>query len=372
MKSGKKCSESVFSAIHVYLITPENSVIPHSKPQMHPDDARAVAAVLESGMLTSGERVGEFEDALASYIGLPNAAAVSSGTAALYAALRSLGVRSGQEVIIPAYVCAALLYAVRLTGATPVLADAGEDGFHPDADSIRRALTGRSGAVIFAHLFGSAEDIRDIVALGIPVIEDCAMALGAETGGIKAGNLDSAISAFSFYSTKVITSGEGGMVLSGDRTLTERVRDMADYADKIDAELRFNLKMTDLAAALGCSQLKRLESMIARRRSLAERYSQAFRETGLGLPSEHTGTRHIFYRYVVRAERPETLRDALHVRGVRAERPVFAPLSRYPGFPACPNAERVWERSLSIPLYPALTDAEADSVIRAVRESVAE
>jgi dTDP-4-amino-4,6-dideoxygalactose transaminase len=347
-------------------------MIPHSKPLMHPDDTRAVSAVLESGMLTGGNEVRGFEDALAGYVGLPHAAAVSSGTAALYAALRALGVGNGREVVIPAYVCSSLLYAVRMAGAVPVLADSGADGFHPDADTVRRALSGRTGAVIFAHLFGEAADLGDIVALGVPVIEDCAMAIGAETGGLRAGNLGSAASVFSFYATKVITSGEGGMVLSGDPSLADRVRDLSDYADKTDDALRFNLKMTDPAAALGRSQLGRIESLIARRRELAARYSSAFSGAGLELPSERPDRRHIFYRYVVRTDRAGMLREALHSRGVRAERPVFAPLSRYPGFPACPNAERAWERSLSIPLYPALTDAEAETVIRAMRECAGE
>ena len=346
-------------------------MIPHSKPLMHPDDSRTVASVLESGMLATGERVRQFESALAAYIGLPHASAVSSGTAALYAALRALGVGSGQEVVIPAYSCVSLLHAVRLAGAVPVLADVGADGIHPDVDTVWQVLSRRTGAVIFAHLFGAASELKDIIALGTPVIEDCAMAIGAEADGVRAGNFGSAAAIFSFYATKVITSGEGGMVLSGDSALVERVRDIADYADKNDDTLRFNLKMTDLAAALGHSQLGRIESMIARRRELAFRYTAAFSDTGLKLPLENRNTRHIFYRYVVRSHRVEMLRDALHARGVRAERPVFAPLSRYPGFDTlCTVAERAWRHSLSLPLYPALTDAEADTVIRAVRESM--
>lgn len=345
-------------------------MIPHSKPLVHPDDIRAVTEVLETGMLAGGRRVRDFENALAAYIGTPHAAAVSSGTAALYAALRALGIGSGHEVVIPAYVCSSLLYAVRMTGASPVLADAGEDGVHPDADTIHRALTGRTGAVIFAHLFGAACDLSGIISFGIPVIEDCAMSLGAESHGTKAGNLGSEVSIFSFYATKVITAGEGGMVLSGDGALIDRVRDLADYADKTGSALRFNLKMTDIAAALGHSQLGRLESMISRRRELAARYTAALADTGLELPVEADGTRHIFYRYVVRTGHVEPCLSALHERGIRAERPVYAPLSRNPEYASfCPKAELAWERSLSIPLYPALTDEEAQTVVQAARES---
>lgn len=344
-------------------------MIHHSKPLIHSDDIRAVAAVVESGMLVGGGKVPAFERALAASIGLPHAAAASSGTAALYLALRALGVGGGDEVVIPSYVCTALLHAVMMTGAEPALADTGGDGVHMDAGAVRRAFTARTKAVVFPHMFGAACDIGDIVALGVPVIEDCAMSLGAERCGVKAGNLGSAAAMFSFYATKVIAAGEGGMVLSGDRALVERVRDLSDYADKLDGFLRFNFAMTDMTAALGLSQLERLPSMIARRRELASRYSAAFADTDLELPAEKTGERHIFYRYVVQNDRTEALRMSLRERGIMAERPVAAPLSRVPGMAVeCPGAERAWKRSLSLPLYPALSDAEAETVIGAVRE----
>jgi dTDP-4-amino-4,6-dideoxygalactose transaminase len=344
-------------------------MIPHSKPLIHPDDIRTVTEVLESGMLAGGERVRLFEQALTAYIGVSHAAAVSSGTAGLYLALRALDIGPGDEVVIPAYACSALLYAVRLAGATPLLADTGKDGIHPDGETIKRALTPRAKAVFFAHLFGHACDLRDIIALGVPVIEDCAMAPGAVRCGHKAGALGSAAAVFSFYATKVISSGEGGMVLSHDAAFIDRVRDRADYADKVDAISRFNLKMTDLAAALGNSQLGRLEFMIARRRELAARYMAAFSGTGMELPFEEPDEKCIFYRYAVGTRHVEQLRAFLHARGIRAERPVFASLSRYPGLNAeCPGAEKAWKRTLSIPLYPALVDEEAESIIRAVRE----
>ncbi len=345
-------------------------MIPHSKPSISPDDIRAVARVMESGRLVAGSETDAFEREIASYIGLPHAAAVSSGTAGLYLALRALGVGTGDEVVIPAYVCSSLWHAVRMAGAVSVLADTGGDGIHPDGSTVRAALSPKTKAVVFAHLFGEACDIGDIVSAGAPVIEDCAMALGAEHGGMKAGALGSAASVFSFYATKVIAAGEGGMVLSGDRDIVERVRDLADYADKLDGVVRFNLKMTDTASALGRSQFGRLESFVARRRELAERYSAAFECLDAGLPADDHGGRHIFYRYVLRTEGVDRFRAALIERGVRAERPVHAPLSRMPGMAAhCPGAEGAWEHNLSLPLYPALTEEEADTVMRAVRET---
>jgi len=348
-------------------------VIPHSRPLILPEDIRAVDRVLESGMIAGGDGVGAFEAGMSSYIGRKYAAAVSSGTAALYAALAALGIGDGDEVVIPAYVCSSLLYAVRFTGASPVVADSGEDVFHPDAESIRRVISPRTKAVIFPHMFGSANDIRDIVSLGVPVIEDCALSLGSALGDVKTGNLGSYAAVFSFYATKVIAAGEGGMVLSDDAGFVERIRDMVKYADKPDERSRFNFAMTDIAAALGLSQLGRLEDMIERRRSLSSRYSEAFSSPDLVLPREKPGERHIFYRYVVRCGDVEGLRERIRRRGVCAERPVHLPLSRYPGVGVeCPRAEEAWRTALSIPLYPALTDGEVGEIIDAVTESVRE
>jgi dTDP-4-amino-4,6-dideoxygalactose transaminase len=345
-------------------------MIPHSRPSISEDDARAVSRVIETGMLAAGVEAEAFERDLASYVGLSYAVSVSSGTAGLYLALRALGVGNGDEVVIPAYVCSALWHAVRMAGAVPVLADTGGDGVHPDGATVRAVLTPKTKAVVFAHLFGGACDIGDIIAAGVPVIEDCAMSLGAEYAGRKAGALGSAASVFSFYATKVIAAGEGGMVLSGDRNIAERVRDLSEYADKLDGTARFNLRMSDVTAALGRSQLGRLESFIARRRDLAARYAAAFQGLGAGLPSDVPGGRHIFYRYAVNVPDAGSFRTMLVDRGIRAERPVHMPLSRINGVSAsCPGAERAWSRVLSIPLYPSLSDAEADTIIRAVRET---
>lgn len=348
-------------------------MIPHSKPFILPDDITAVVEVLESGMLTGDNKVLVFESAMAAYINRSYAAGVSSGTAALYSVLSALGIGEGDAVVIPAYVCSSLLYAVRMTGAKPVIADSGDNLFHCDRDSIKKVLSSNVKALIFPHMFGSACDISEITALGVPVIEDCALSLGSELNGKKSGNLGSCAAVYSFYATKVIAAGEGGMVVSDDSDLVERVRDMSDYADKLDAEMRFNFSMTDITAALGLSQLGRIESMIQRRRRLATRYSEALSSVDLTLPVEKPGERHIFYRYVLGTEHVDLMRNALRKRGVNAERPVFVPLSRYPGISAdCPRAEEAWQTSLSIPLYPALTDSEGAMVIEAVLDSLGE
>lgn len=348
-------------------------MIPHSRPFIDKSDIDAVTSVMESGMLAHGTAVTAFERDLADYTGLGSAVALSSGTAALYAVLAAMGAGSGNSIVIPSYVCSSLVYAVRMTGAEPVVADTGADDRHMDADSVRRVLTSGVKAVVFPHMFGSANDISGIVALGVPVIEDCALSLGASLNGIMTGNLGSAAAVFSFYATKVIASGEGGMAASHDARLIERIRDIAHYADKPDDVMRFNFAMSDMAAALGCSQLRKLDLMIERRRELAALYTERLRGTTLSLPSERTGERGIFYRYVVRTAHVEALREGLRKRGVAAERPVHTPLSQYPGINAvCPRAEEAWRTSLSLPLYPVLTDTEADTVIDTAVEAASE
>jgi len=346
-------------------------VIPHSRPSIDQSDIEAVVAVVSSGMLAAGERTASFEKAVGDYLGLPAASALSSGTAALYCTLAALGVGDGDEVVIPAYVCSSLLYAVRMTGARPVVADSGDDPFHADAETVKRVLSPRTRAVIVAHMFGATAPIDDIVCLGVPVVEDIAQSIGAMRGGVKAGALGSTAAVASFYATKVIAAGEGGMVMSGDAALCGVVADMARYADKTDGAMRFNFAMTDMAAALGMSQLSRIETMIERRIGLAVRYGDAFSSCGVSLPAVGPDERHIFFRYVIRTEAAAALREALHRHGVRAEHPVFAPLSRYPGVDqSCPRAEEAWRTALSLPLYPAMTDTEADAVIEHTLESL--
>ena len=343
-------------------------MIPHSKPLITGEDILYVSGVLSGGNIAPGKVKEQFEKDVCKIIDLKNSAAVSNGTAAIFCALKAMGVSNESEVIIPAYVCSAVLYAVKMAGAVPVLADSGEqDIFHIDAGSVKKVLTKRTEAVIFPHMFGSANDLKDIISFGVPVIEDCAMALGAEYESFKAGNLGSAASVFSFYATKVITTGEGGMVLSGDSGLIEKIRDFTSYADKNDGLLHFNLAMPDFAAALGVSQLERLAGFIERRRMIAEKYSIAFKNLAFDLPLEKEKEKSIYYRYVVRTGNLEQLRTRLREKGIAAERPVYLPLSRYKTFEtSCPNAEKAWNTALSIPIYPAMSDSDMDKIIETV------
>lgn len=348
---------------------PATPMIPHSRPTLAPQDIAAVTAVLESGWLAQGEATVAFEAMLASQVGGVGAVATSSGTAALHLALLALNVGPGDEVMLPSYVCTALLNAVRFVGATPILVDIEEEDYNLSPADVRRKLTRRTRVLLVPHTFGLAADLKQLSELGVPIVEDCAQALGATLDGQPAGGLAD-LAVFSFYATKVITTGEGGMVVTRSTALRDRIADLRDYADKEDDRVRYNYKMTDMQAALGLSQLKRLPTFVSRRRELAARYSRILSATKLILPCDLPGRPHIFYRYVVRMDQDvEACRERLAHRDVRAERPIFKPLHEYLGLRGgFPNTERAARISLSIPLYPSLSDEESDRVVQAVLE----
>lgn len=341
-------------------------MIPHSRPTIGQDEEDAVHAVLRSGQLVQGERVQAFEKALAALIGAGGAAAVSSGSAGLHLSLLALGVGEGDEVVIPSFVCSALLNAILYVRAVPVLADIDPETFNIDVRDLKHRQTRKTKAVIVPHMFGLPADIREIVALGIPVIEDCAQALGSRYEGVPAGSFG-VLSVFSFHATKVICTGEGGMVAANDRRLLERVRDLRDYDEKDDHHLRYNYKLTDLQAALGLAQIRRLQALIERRRAIARQYDAVLREQLLPLPVCPPGREHIYYRYVIRTKQAAELLAAGHSAGIAYRRPVFKPLHRYFGMTGYPQTEAAFLDAVSLPIYPSLGDTEIEAILHSVR-----
>ncbi len=345
-------------------------MIPHSKPTLSDEDAARVARVVRSGRLAQGEEVAGFEAELARRLGVPAAAAVSSGSAALELALRALGVGAGDEVVVPTYACDALHHAVTRCGATPVLADADPETLGLSTKDAARRRTRRTRAVVVVHPFGLAVGLDELLALGVPVVEDCAQALGAGAEGRPAGSRG-ALAVCSFYATKLLTTGEGGAV-AGPAERVAHARDARDYDEREDLAPRFNYKLTDMQAALGRSQLARLDAFLARRRAIAARYRGALAGVARCRVPAEAGERHVYHRFVVRVERPlGPLIARLAGRGVTARRPVFRPIHRALGLDGYPEAERLWETCLSLPCYPLLTDAEADTVAAALAEALA-
>jgi dTDP-4-amino-4,6-dideoxygalactose transaminase len=343
-------------------------LIPHGRPSITEDDVERVARVVRSGSLAQGPEVAALERELAARLGVEAAAAVASGTAALELALRALDVGAGAEVLIPTYVCDALHHAVTRAGATPVLVDADPATLSMSAKDALARRTRRTRAAIVPHAFGLAVDLEPFRALEVPLIEDCAQALGAETDGGPAG-ARGALAVCSFYATKMIAAGEGGAV-AGPAALVARVRDARQYDERDTLRPRLNAKLTDMAAALARGQLARLETFVARRRALAARYRARLAGAPVRLPAE-SGRRHVYHRFVVGVDGdPGALADALAARGVAARRPVFRPAHRALALDGYPEADRLWAASLSIPCYPALTDEEADRVARALAEAL--
>lgn len=343
-------------------------MIPHSRPTLSEADAERVARVIRSGQIAQGPEVAAFEREMGARLGT-EAAAVSSGSAALELALLALGVGAGHDVLVPTYVCDALHQAVTRVGARPVLVDADPTTLSLSPDDAKRRLTAGARCVIVPHAFGLAVDLAAFAALGLAVLEDCAQTLDARVSGRAVGSLGQ-LAVCSFYATKLLTTGEGGLV-AGPAALLARVREARDYDGRAELAPRFNYKLTDMQAALGRSQLERLSDFVARRRAVAARYRARLAGLPCRVPPD-AGERHVYHRFVVHLEIPvREVIERLAARGVTACRPVFRPLHRALGLDGFPVADRLWRHALSLPCYPSLTDAEVDTVAAALGEVLA-
>jgi len=348
----------------------KREIIPHSRPFLDDKETRALRNVLTSGQIAQGPQIKGFEEELGSFHDLLPGVATSSGTTALHLALLALGVGPGDEVLLPSYVCSAPLHAVYHSGATPILVDVDPTNGNIDTGDLTKRLTSKSKAIIVVHLFGLPANVREITALGLPVIEDCAQALGAELAGRKVGTFGR-VAICSFYATKIITTGEGGMLLSSDPDLLARSRDRRDYDKKEDLRLRFNYKMTDLQAALGCSQFQKLKRFLDQREELARVYSEQLATLPGTLPLAQEGR--IYYRYVASIEGniPELIHK-LSIMGIEVARPVYRPLHRYFDLEDYPGAEMAWKSHLSLPIHPSLTSQDVHRVCHALQQALKE
>jgi perosamine synthetase len=358
-------------------MTTAATMIPHSRPSIEDSDIRAAADVLRSGRLAQGPLVEQFERRMAGFFGLAGGVAVNSGTSALEVALRVLGIGPGDEVILPSYVCAAPWLAVQRVGATAQLVDIEPETYNIDPDAARRALGPKTRAIIVPHLFGLPADLTALERLGVPLIEDCAQTLGATVQERAVGSAG-VLTVCSFYATKLLCTGEGGMVLSRDAALLERARALREYDEGVSLDpAATNLKMTDLQAAIGCSQLERLPEFLLRRRSIADTYHDLLMAEDLERPCAISDRTHVYYRYVVRlpktrgaAAATSALLLRLERKGAQCRRPVFRPLHQYFGSDPCPVSEDIHSRALSLPLYPSLQGTEVVQVAQILREEL--
>lgn len=346
-------------------------MIPHSRPTIDETDIQAVSGVLHSGNIAQGSAVEKFERELAGYIGVKGGVATSSGTAALHLALLALDITGKDTVALPSYVCTAVLNAVHYVGALPLLIDTHPDTFNMDVEDLKRKLRPQVKAIIVPHSFGLAADLEAIMALGIPVIEDCAQSIGAIYKNKMAGSFGN-ISIFSFYATKMLTTGEGGMVVSDSEEFLRKIRDLRDYDNRENYVTRYNYKMTDFQASLGFSQLKKLNHFIEIRRNIAQKYNNEFKNL-CSLPVNYgNDSKHIYYRYTVKLRREvESFLKLSKAKGINCERPVFKPLHRYLNLSGFTNTDNVWEKAVSIPIYPTLTGKNINIIIEFVKDAVA-
>ena len=346
-------------------------MIPHSRPTIDESDVLAVSDTLRSGNIAQREMVKKFEQELSDYIGVKGGVATSSGSTALHLALLALNITKNDTVALPSYVCTAVLNAINYIGATSLLIDIHPDTFNLDVKDLKRKLTPQVKAIIIPHTFGLVADIEETMAIGIPVIEDCAQSIGTTYKNKMVGSFGD-ISIFSFYATKVITTSEGGMVVSNSEKLLERVRDLKEYDNKENYITRYNYKMTDIQASLGISQLKRLNQFIEIRRSIAQKYNAELKNL-CSLPVNYrSDSRHIYYRYVIKLHRggTESFLKLSKGKGINCERPVFKPLHRYLNVSGFTNTDNVWEKAVSIPIYPTLTEENITTIIEFIKNTM--
>ncbi|MCE3223197.1 MAG: putative UDP-4-amino-4-deoxy-L-arabinose--oxoglutarate aminotransferase [Nitrospira sp.] len=353
------------------------TMIPHSKPAIGPDDIRVMTEVLRSGQVAQGPAVAQFERGMAAYLGLQGGVAVNSGTVAIELALRALGVGAGDNIILPSYVCSAPWLAVQRVGAQARIVDIDPETYNLDPQRVRKARTSRTRAVIVPHMFGLPADLTGLQSLGIPLIEDCAQTLGATEQGRSVGTVG-ILTVCSFYATKLLCTGEGGMVLSNDADLLERVRALREYdkAPSLDGAA-FNCKMTDLQGAMGIAQLNRLGLFLDQRAALAALYRESLPAELFTLPAVPSGRTHSYYRFVVRL--PKGLQSAdeftaylsrVSHRGVQCRKPVFRPLHRYLELCDFPASDEADTSAVSLPIYPSLTEVEIKQAAQVLREEL--
>ena len=362
--------------------------IPVAAVALSDEEVRAVERVLRSGIIAHGPVVEEFEERFADYVGVDYAVAVANGTAALDLLLKAYRIGRGDEVITTPFSFIATANSILYQGARPVWADIDLETYNIDPDSVLERLTPRTRAIIAVHLYGHPAEMKALREIAedhkLILVEDAAQAHGAEYHGRRAGSLGDA-AAFSFYATKNMTTGEGGMITTNDRKVAERVRMLRNHgqAEKyLHVELGYNLRMTSIQAAIGLVQLSKLDKMNeARRRNAATLTGELAHIPGVVTPVEAPGAKHVYHQYVIRLEDPAPPRDtvrgrleelgvgtAVHYPRIIPDQPLYKRLGL--GCDYCINARRAADSVLSLPVHPLLSDRDLQVVVEAVKRAV--
>ncbi len=368
--------------------------IPLSSPDIAESDIEAVVSVLRTSRLSLGPKLREFEELMAEYIGVPHCVALSSGTAGLHLGLQALGIGEGDQVILPSFTFIAAANSVLYQRATPVFVDIDPLTLNLDPGAVEQAITPRTKAIMAVHTFGRPADLGSLLDIaqkhGLRLIEDGCEAIGAEYRGRKVGGFGD-FGVFSFYPNKPITTGEGGVLITRDAGLAANIRALRnqgrrDQDDWLEHSiLGYNYRIPEINCALGIAQLKRIDSILARRESLAHRYAQELQS----VPDVTTPLLNIeqgrlcWFAFVARfssrftqADRDWILRD-MAARGIGC-RQYFPPIHRQPlysayatGHPNLTVTEHVSARTLALPFFNHLTEDQISEVCRNLRESMA-
>lgn len=346
-----------------------------AKPMLGAEERAAVDRVLQSGSISQGPEVAAFESEFSELVDGRHCVAVNSGTSALHIALLALGIGVGDEVIVPSFTFAATANAVRLAGAEPVFADIELETFCVDPESVAAAVTERTAAIMPVHLYGHAADMGAVQKIadrhGLAVVEDAAQAHGATDAGAPVGTLGNA-AAFSFYPTKNMTTGEGGMVVLADAAAARTARLLRSQGMERQYEneiVGFNLRMTDIAAAIGRVQLTRLDGFTTARRSHAAMLSSKLSGGSIRPPVERDGCRHVYHQYTVLADDQAALLARCEEAGVEARVYYPTPVHRLPIFALdldLPATEHATSGVVSLPVGPHLDDDDVNRVLEAL------
>jgi perosamine synthetase len=357
--------------------------IPAAKPVIGEQEIEAAVRVLRSGMVVQGPEVAAFEEEFGALVAGRHCVAVNSGTSALLLPMVALGIGAGDEVIVPSFTFAATANAVRLTGATPVFADIDARTFCLDPASVAALIGPRTAAIMPVHLYGHPADMKALGELAtrysLAIVEDAAQAHGAALNGTPVGAFSEA-SAFSFYPTKNMHSLEGGMVATPDAEVARKVRLLRNqgmeqrYANEV---VGYNMRMTDVAAAIGREQLKKLPAWNERRRANAAKLNAGIdgASSGVRAPFVADGATHVYHQYTVRVPgcRRDALRTFLASQGIGSAVYYPTPVHRLPPFAsladgaALPETNTAAAEVLSLPVHPSLSDADLDRIAAAVR-----
>jgi len=376
-------------------------LLPYGRQSLSEEDIQAVAEVLRSDWLTTGPKVGEFEERFSAWVGAKYGVSFSSGTAALHAAAFAAGLGPGDEAITTPMTFCATANCVLYQGAKPVFADVSADTLNLDPGEVAKKLSSRTKAILAVDYAGHPADLDALLAVteqrGIPLIEDASHALGANYRGKRVGGIAD-MTVFSFHPVKHLTTGEGGMVTTNDATLAETLRRFRNHGISSDSRQRqasgqwyyemvllgFNYRLTDIACALGLSQLMKLSPNLARRREIAGHYTAAFRAVpGLIPPSVRPDVNPAWHLYPISVDSAKLTVDRGQIfRALRAENigvnVHYIPIHLHPYYRnqfghrdgECPVAEAAYERLISLPMFHGMTDADAGDVVRAVSKVI--